>query len=119
MAIASAVEAVAVATSGALPEKVVQFVKMGFCPSEFPKGNLFVKREHLILLKGDVQEYLLSGIYQDCVFAHVAAIRLRVCLLDGKFQRLDTGCVEGKFAQAVCDPIVLIKIRFNFDAIQW
>ena len=119
MAIASAVKTVEVATGGALPEKVVQFVKMGFRPSECPKGHPFEKREHLILFKGDVQEYLLFGVYQNSVFADVVAIRLWVCVLDGKFKRLNPGCVKGKFTQTVGDPIVLIEIRFYFDAIQW
>lgn len=119
MAIASAVKTVEVATGSALPEKVVQFVKMGFRPSEFAKGHLFVKSEHLIFFKVDVQEYLFSGIYQNSVFTDVATIRRRVCVLDSKFQRVGPGCVEAKFALVVGDSIVLIKIRHNFDTIQW
>jgi hypothetical protein len=63
MTITSTVAAVEVATCCTLPEKVVQFMKLSFSPSEFPKGYLFVKREHLIFYKGDVQEYFLSGIH--------------------------------------------------------
>lgn len=117
MTIASAVKAVEVATSGTLPEKVVQFVKTGFLPSEFTKGHLLVKNEHLIFFKVDVQEYLFFGIYQNSVFTDVATIRCRVCVLDSKFQRVGPGCVEGKFALVVGDSIVFIKIRLNFDTI--
>ena len=118
MAITSAMEAVEVAPGGTLPEKIAQFVEMDFSLSEFPKGHLFVEREHLILFKADVQEHLLPGIYQNGVFAYVAAISPRMYVLDGKFQRIHPGSEEGKFAQAVSDPEMLIDIRFHFDAIQ-
>jgi hypothetical protein len=39
-AIASAVDAVEHATGSTLPEEIIQFVKMGLSPSEFPKGQL-------------------------------------------------------------------------------
>jgi len=94
MAITSAVEAVEVTTGGALPKKVIQFVKIGLYLSEFPEGQLFVKREHLVFFKLDVQEYLMFGITQNSVFTVVAAIRLQVCVLNGEFKRLDPWCVE-------------------------
>jgi len=82
VAIASAVLAVEIAAGGTLPEKVIQFVKPGLCPSEFPNGYLFVKREHLVFFQLKLQEYLPSGIYQHRVFTLVAAIRCMVRILD-------------------------------------
>jgi len=79
MTVTSTMEAVKVATGGAFPEQVIQFMMMGFCLFEIPKGEGFQGEEHLTLFKSYV-EYYIIWIYQKGVLADKVPIASRVSI---------------------------------------